>query len=88
VAGKQANGFGLYDMHGNVAEWCWDVYGEYPAGPVTDPTGPEGELWMQRVRRGGSWFYFARDCRSAARDPYWPGSGDNTLGIRLARNAE
>jgi formylglycine-generating enzyme required for sulfatase activity len=87
-AGKQPNAFGLYDLHGNVAEWCWDVYGEYPADPVIDPTGPAGESWMQRVRRGGSWFYFARDCRSAARDPYWPGSSDNTLGFRVARNSE
>jgi len=84
---KIANSLGLYDMHGNVWEWCWDRYGEYPAGPVTDPTGAEGGLWQQRVRRGGSWYYYARDCRSAARDAYWPGSADNTTGFRLVRNA-
>ena len=88
VRGKETNAFSLYDVHGNVWEWCWDIYAEYPGGPVSDPLGPDGEPWMQRVRRGGSWFYFARDCRSASRDPYWPGSSDNTLGFRLARNPE
>ena len=87
VAQKLANPFGLYDVHGNVWEWCWDRYGTYPEGAVTDPTGPASDLWQQCVRRGGSWFYFARDCRSASRDPYWPGSQDNTTGFRLARNA-
>jgi formylglycine-generating enzyme required for sulfatase activity len=87
-ARKAPNALGLYDMHGNVWEWCWDIYGAYPDGGASDPTGPAGESWMQRVRRGGSWFYFARDCRSASRDAYWPGSNDNTLGFRLARNAD
>jgi formylglycine-generating enzyme required for sulfatase activity len=87
-ARKDANPLGLYDMHGNVWEWCWDRYADYPAGPVTDPTGPDGELWQQRVRRGGSWYYYARDCRSASRGAYWPGSPDNTTGFRMVRNAE
>ncbi len=85
---KAVNGFGLYDLHGNVWEWCWDIYGTYPDGAVSDPSGPAGADWQQRVRRGGSWYYFARDCRSASRDAYWPGSRDNTLGFRIARNSE
>ncbi|MBM3317971.1 MAG: SUMF1/EgtB/PvdO family nonheme iron enzyme, partial [Candidatus Eisenbacteria bacterium] len=84
---KAPNAFGLHDMHGNVWEWCWDRYAAYPSGPVADPAGPAGENWEPHVRRGGSWFYFARDCRSASRDLYWPGSQDNTLGFRVARNA-
>jgi formylglycine-generating enzyme required for sulfatase activity len=85
---KSATAYGLYDMHGNVWEWCWDLYDLYPETAVIDPIGPTGDQWEQRVRRGGSWYYYARDCRSAARDAYWPASSDNTLGFRIARNAE
>jgi formylglycine-generating enzyme required for sulfatase activity len=66
VAMKQPNAWGLYDMHGNIAEWCSDRYfAEYPDSTVTDPTGPdEGNF---RVVRGGSWDYRPSGCRAAAR---------------------
>jgi formylglycine-generating enzyme required for sulfatase activity len=66
VAGKKPNAWGLFDMHGNVAEWCGDYYVlEYADGEAVDPTGPkEGRA---RVVRGGSYSYFAASCRCAAR---------------------
>ncbi len=80
VAKKQPNGWGLYDMHGNVWEWTWDWYAAY-SGDATDPSGPASG--SSRVVRGGSWDYNARDTRSADRNHDSPGFRHNSLGFRL-----
>jgi formylglycine-generating enzyme required for sulfatase activity len=84
VGKYRPNAWGLYDMHGNVHEWCQDYCGGYPVGSVTDPAGPgSGD---NRVRRGGSWNNGAGLCRSACRVGIGPvGRWDNT-GFRLARD--
>ena len=79
-----ANGYGLYDMAGNVWQWCWDLYGYdyYGSGSQTDPHGPTtGE---GRVDRGGSWEYVAYDCRSAFRWSYGPLYSNIDFGFRSA----
>ncbi|MBO7524632.1 MAG: formylglycine-generating enzyme family protein, partial [Verrucomicrobia bacterium] len=78
VGQKKMNAWGLYDMHGNVEEWCQDWAKDYPAGDATDPTGPETGTY--RIVRGGGWNEDARYCRSASRDisepdSFWPGTG-------------
>jgi formylglycine-generating enzyme required for sulfatase activity len=82
VKGKNPNAWELFDMHGNIEEWCSDWYGDYPTGSVTDPQGPSSGVF--RVVRGGAWIYGARRCRSANRDRNLPGNRRNYFGFRLA----
>ncbi len=80
---KKPNPWGLYDMHGNVYEWCSDWYDEKLSGG-TDPVGPEGG--SRRVCRGGGWRNNPGFCRSAFRGRLDPPHRDSALGFRVARS--
>ena len=87
VGQKQANGYGLYDMSGNVIEWTWDWYdaSRYSIGAEADPTGPASG--SDRVVRGGCWIGVTRDARVASRYRYSPGLRNGVFGVRLLRTA-
>jgi formylglycine-generating enzyme required for sulfatase activity len=83
---KPANAWGLYDMHGNVWEWCWDRYGTYESGAQTDPAGAFSGSY--RVLRGGSWNSYGQYLRSAYRDINYPDRRYRVIGFRLSRPAQ
>jgi len=84
---KEPNELGIYDMSGNVLEWCWDWYDEnyYSNSPASNPKGPVSGIL--RVMRGGSWNYYASDCGSAHRFATSPRTSDYHCGFRVVRGS-
>ena len=89
VAQKEPNAWGMYDMHGNVFEFCYDGYNDalnhssYPAGSVMDPRGYDN--FNYRMMRGGGWFSEPSSCRSFTRSKFWTGGANYYIGFRVVR---
>ena len=86
VGGKKANELGIYDMSGNVYEWCNDWFGNYSSSSQTNPKGASSGLF--RVYRGGSWASSAKFCRIADRYHRYPDSSNYYIGFRLSRSSK
>ncbi len=86
VGGKKANELGIYDMSGNVYEWCNDWKGSYNSSSQTNPKGASSG--SRRVSRGGGWSSYAENCRVASRTDGTPGNGSSNLGFRLSRSSK
>ena len=86
VASRFPNEVGLFDMTGNVSEWVWDLYANYPSGPLVDYHGPSGSTDNYRVRRGGAWNTSSGGCYLGSRTLTNPHIRDYYIGLRVARN--
>ncbi|MCH5149153.1 MAG: formylglycine-generating enzyme family protein [Spirochaetales bacterium] len=86
VGSFKPNGSGLYDVHGNVSEWCWDFYGNYSIGAAKNPTG--AEKGSARIARGGGWNDFGKHLRCAYRSSQIPDEASLSCGIRVAKNTK
>lgn len=82
VGSKRPNELGLYDMSGNVSEWCWDKYGKYPSSSQIDPTGSSWGTY--KIHRGGSWSSIAKNCRVSCRGYDTSSHQLSHVGLRLA----